>query len=177
MLFRSPNDMPPLSTEVAAAIRKAAKDDRITGLYLDIEGAPGGWASLQELREAIASFPPEKPCYAYSEGFENKTYYLATACKNVYLPPGGYSMVTGLTTTIEYYAGALEKLGVQADFEHVGDYKSAIEPYERTGPSDPASEAMDFLIGELANQMVDGIAKGRSISPEDAQAQIGRAHV
>lgn len=171
-LFVDPNDMPPLLTEVTAAIRRAAKDERITGLYLDIESVPGGWASVQELRDAIESFPPEKPCYAYSEGFDNKSYYLATGCKTIYLPPGGFTMVTGLTTTIEYYSGALDKLGVRADFEHVGDYKSAIEPYQRTGPSDAASEAMNMLIGSLADQMAAGIAKGRGITPEQAQALI-----
>lgn len=171
-LFMDPSQFPPLITEVTAAIRQAATDDRIKGLYLEPD-ASFGWAASQELRDAVAVFSASgKPCYAYADGFENKSYYIASACKEIYLAPAGVMLVNGLAITNEYYAGIFEKIGVKADFEHVGDYKSAVEPFQRAGPSDAASEAMDMLIGGLYDQMVDGIAAGRGVPRDQVLAWI-----
>ena len=172
-LFMDPNDFPPILTEVTAAVRRAATDERIKGLYVEIEAAPGGWSSTQELRDALVAFGESgKPCYAFANALDNKAYYLATGCKEIYLAPAGLLLVNGLSATTSYYLGTFEKIGVQGSFEHVGDFKSAIEPYQRTGPSDPASEAMDMLIGGLYDQMVAGIAQGRGVEPAQVQAWI-----
>jgi len=172
-LFVDPKDFPPLVTEVSKAIQDAAKDERIKGLYLNIEGVPGGWASAQEIHDAVLAFGQSgKPCYAYGSSFDNSTYYVASACKEIYLAPAGVTMVNGLSITTEYYVGVFEKIGVKADFEHVGDFKSAVEPMQRTGPSDAAAEAMEGMIGELYTQMVAGIAAGRGLTVEQVGAWI-----
>jgi protease-4 len=172
-LFMDPSDFPPLATEVAAGIRDAAEDSRIKGLYLEIDGVGLGWGSTQELRDALVAFTASgKPCYAYAPSFDNKSYYLATGCKEIYLPPAGVSLVTGLSVTTEYYAGIFEKLGVQANFEHVGDFKSAVEPYTRPGPSEPAIEATSMLMGSLYDQLIAGIASGRGMEIDAARALV-----
>lgn len=172
-LFMDPKDFPPLVTEVSKAIQDAAKDERIKGLYLNIEGVPGGWAAAQEIHDAVLAFGQSgKPCYAYGASFDNSTYYVASACKEIYLAPAGVTMVNGLSITTEYYVGVFEKIGVKADFEHVGDFKSAVEPMQRTGPSDAAAEAMEGMIGELYTQMVAGIAAGRGLTVEQVGAWI-----
>lgn len=171
-LFMDPAQFPPLITEVSAAIREAAGDARIKGLYLEPSGG-FGWAASQELRDAVAAFSASgKPCYAYGDEFDNKSYYIASACKEIYIAPAGVMLVNGLAVTNEYYAGIFDKIGVKADFEHVGDYKSAVEPFQRSGPTDAASEAMDMLIGGLYDQMVDGIAAGRGVPREQVLGWI-----
>jgi protease-4 len=168
-----PADFPPLVTEVAADIRRAATDERITGLYLEIGSVSTGWAETQEIRDAIVAFgASKKPCHAYGETFDNKAYYLASACDNVYLAPAGLMLVNGFSVTTEYYAGTLEKLGVSSQFEHVGDFKSAIEPFQRTGPSEAASIATESMLDSLYSQLVDGIAAGRGMTQDAVRAVI-----
>ncbi|NCG17734.1 MAG: signal peptide peptidase SppA [Rhodobacterales bacterium] len=157
-------DMPPTTSEIAAAIRKAAGDERIDGMYIGFDGVAGGWGSFQEVRGAIDAFTEAgKPCVAYSETWGNGNYYLASGCDQIVMAPSGVSMVMGLSASITYYAGAFEKMGVDAEFLHVGDFKSAVEPYERSGPSESASEAMDYMLDGLYDQMVKGIADGRGL--------------
>ncbi len=168
-----PADFPPLVTEIAADIRSAATDPRITGLYLEVGNVSTGWAGAQELRDAVAAFTASgKPCHAYGETFDNKAYFLASACDNVYIAPAGLMLLNGFSVTTEYYAGTLEKLGVTSNFEHVGDFKSAVEPFERSGPSDAASIATDSMLDSLYAQLVDGIAAGRGMTPEQVRAII-----
>lgn len=172
-LVMDPNDFPPLVTEVSADIRKAAEDERIKGLYLQIDDLRLGWAGVQDLHDAVATFTASgKPCYAHADGYDNKAYYLASACGEVYLSPAGLMLVNGFSITTEYYAGTFEKIGVSANFEHVGDFKSAIEPFQRIGPSDAASEAMEAMLDSLYGQMINGIATGRKITPDEARALI-----
>ncbi len=168
-----PSEFPPLLTELTADVRRAATDPDITGLYLELEGVPLGWAGTQELRDAVAAFSASgKPCHVWAQELDNKGYYLASACTTVHLAPAGLMMVNGLSVTGEYYAGTLAKMGVNANFEHVGDYKSAVEPFLREGPSDAASEATNALLDGLWGQLVAGIAAGRKVDAEKVRAMV-----
>ena len=168
-----PADLPPLTTELTAVLRDAADDDDIAGLFLEVQGVGVGWAQAQELRDALLAFQETgKPCVAWSDGLSNKEYYLASACKELHAPPTAITLVHGLAVTQAYFGETFEKYGVSANFEHVGDFKSAVEPYERTGPSEAAQQATSAMLDSIYLQMVDGIAEGRGVTQERARAWI-----
>jgi len=168
-----PQQFPLLLTEATAEIRRAATDDRVASLYLEVRDIGVGWAGAAELRGAIAEFSASgKPCYAWADGYDNKAYYVASACTELYMSPAGVMLVNGFAVTTEYYAGTFEKLGVNANFEHVGDFKSAVEPYTRAEPSESASVAMELMLDGLYEEMIRGMAEGRGLSPEDMRALV-----
>ncbi|MEQ1503084.1 MAG: signal peptide peptidase SppA [Myxococcota bacterium] len=172
-LYLDPDDAPHILTDIAMAIREAKDDERIAGLYLQLDQPVAGWAGAQELRAAIADLRAAgKPCVAYAEAYTTGSYYLASACDRVVLAPSGIGMVTGLAANITYYAGTFEKIGVKAEMLHVGDFKSAVEPYERTGPSEPAAEAMNTLLDSLWHQYVAQVAESRGKTVDEVQAWI-----
>jgi protease IV len=163
-LLVDPLDMPPLTTELSAAIRHAATDDEISGLFIEIYPLAMGWAATQEIRDAIDVFVESgKPCRAWADALMNKEYYLASACTRLEAAPTGIILVNGLSITRSYYKETLEKVGVTPNFEHVGDFKSAVEPYERTGPSESAAEASGAMLDSLYGQLVQGMADGRDV--------------
>ncbi len=172
-ILDDPSDLPPLSTELTQLIRDAADDDEIPGIVLAVEGSSVGWAQVQEVRSALLDFKASgKPCVAWAEAYGNREYYLASACGEIQVAPAGLVLPNGLSLTQTYYAEAFEKLDVHPNFEHVGNFKSAVEPYERTGPSEFASEATSMLLDGIYDQLVDGIAQGRGVSREQALAWI-----
>jgi protease-4 len=172
-LFLDPEDFPPVAGEVAQAIRKAADDERIDGVYLRLDNPEAGFGTYQELRDALGHLRQAgKPCLAYSELYTSGTYYLASACDKVVIAPSGISLVSGLSISLTYYAETFEKIGVEAEYEHVGEFKSAVEPYERTGPSEAATEMYEALLDSLYDQMVAGIAEGRGKTPEEVRSLI-----
>lgn len=163
-LFVDPAQIPPLATEVSAAIRHASTDESIDGILLKINGLGGGWARAEDLREALMTFRESgKECVAWSPGYTTKSYFAASGCNELTTAPEGITMVTGVNITQSYYAETLSMLGVSANFEHVGDFKSAVEPYERTGPSEAADLATNQLLDSLYGTIVSGIAAGRDV--------------
>lgn len=168
-----PSDIAPGVTEVARGIRAAAGDGRVAGLFLDVQDPMGGLATIQELRSAVVDFRASgKPCVAYAEELDFLDYYLASACTDVVMAPSGIALVNGLAVELTYFAGTLEKLGAKPQFEHVGDFKSATEPLERSEPSEAAREAYDALLDSTYGQIVSDIASSRGVDVEVVKGWI-----
>ncbi|TNE87400.1 MAG: signal peptide peptidase SppA [Deltaproteobacteria bacterium] len=172
-LLLDPEDKPILVTEYAAGIKAAATDDRITGLFLTLDEPGASIAAYQEIRDALEAFDESgKPCVAYAEGLSMGSYYLASACDKVLLAPSGAMMVSGMSMSTTYYKGTLDMLDAEAEFVHVGDFKSAVEPFMRTEPSEPAAEAMEYLLSGIFDRLVADIAEGRGLSAEAVRDAI-----
>jgi protease-4 len=172
-LMLDPDQVPVTPTTIARAIRKAATDDRIKGVYVTLNGPSAGWAGYQEIRSALADLrAAKKPCVVYSESYSTGDYYLASVCDKVVLAPSGVTTVSGISTNITYYAGTLEKLGVQPELEHVGDFKSAVEPFMRTEPSDGAKEAYNGLLDGLWERFVADVSASRGVPADQVRGLI-----
>ena len=166
-ILDDPDSTVPLTTEMAHLIRSAGQDDKVLGIRAEMGGLNLGWAQVEELRQAFLDYRSTgKECKIWAEAYTNKEYYLASACNEVLAPEAGVFLVTGLSMTITYYADLFEELDIKPNFAHVGDFKSAVEPYERTGPSEAASEATNALLDSLYAAFIDGIAEGRQLTSE-----------
>ncbi|TAJ12405.1 MAG: signal peptide peptidase SppA [Planctomycetota bacterium] len=171
--FLDPNDAPQPVARIARAIRDAAQDDDIDALYLRCGNVGAGWGVSRELREAVLAFRAAgKPAVAWAEGYDTKSYYVASACDQIALAPAGIALVNGFSVGITYFKRAFDKLGVEPEFEHVGDYKSAIEVYEREGPSAEASESLEYLLDGIWNQVLGEMAAQRKLRADVLQQRI-----
>jgi protease-4 len=169
-------DVPPGSCQIARAIRAAAGDERVTGLYLDLGSPVLGWAQAEELADAIRAFRASgKPSIAFGEILDFGDYYLATACEKIVMPASGMFLATGLGLSITYYAQAFKKFGVEAQYVHVGAFKSAVEPYERSGPSPESELAFQEMLDSLWGRILPAMAAGRGLATDELQALVDRA--
>lgn len=172
-LFVEPEDSPATATEIAAVIRKAAGDDRISGVVLRSDSPQVGWGLAREIRTALVDLhESDKPCVAYGEVYTTRDYYLASACDKVVIAPGGVPLVIGSSLSVTYYRDALAYLGVQPRFVWVGDYKTAVEPFERMEPSEAAQASYELLLDGIWDTVVQEIADSRGLSPDQVQAII-----
>ncbi len=160
--------------EIDSALRKAAVDDRIGAVVLTIEPLACGFGKVQELRSAIARFRSEtdKPIIARMDFAGNKEYYLASACTEIYMPPEGTLFFTGLRFSVTFFKGTLDKLGVEAEFTRIGEYKSAVEPYTREEMSDEFRAVLDAMADDLYGRMVADIAADRGMEVAALEAII-----
>jgi len=174
-LFTEPTDLPPTATEIAEAIRRAATDDRIDGVYLDVRAPQLGWALAREIRTALVDLDQAgKPCVAYGEVWTTRDYYIASACDEIVIAPSGVPLVIGQSLSVTYYRDAMAYLGVEPRIVHVGEYKTAIEPYERMEPSDAARESYEFLLDGLWETVGAEIAASRGMSVDELMGLIDR---
>ena len=60
-------------------------------------------------------------------------------------------------------------IGVRADLEHIGKYKSASESFTRKEMSETQREIQNIILDDLYEQVVDIIAEGRGWNHEDCK--------
>ncbi len=151
-------------------IAKAAADENITGIFLDVTSVPSGIATIEEIRNELIEFKKSgKFIYAYSEGFTQPSYYLATAADKIYLHPTGMAELKGLRSEVLFFKGTLDKIGVEPQVFRHGKFKSAVEPFIQDKLSDANREQIRSYIGSIWNHLVEGIAKERKITTAQVQ--------
>lgn len=153
---------------------KAAKDDaRVEHLFLHVRGTSLGWANLFELHSQLMDFKENgKPVVAFIEYASNRDYVLASAADEVYLHPRASIDLRGVRAELMFVKAALEKLGVEAEFERIGAYKDGPDMFLRENMSPESREAIAALISTIHDSIVEAIAAGRSLPPSDVEALI-----
>ncbi len=168
-----------LLRDVIDAINFAQKDERITGMALELSHFAGGSMSqLQEIGIALQAFKDAgKPVLAYAGQYSQKQYYLASFADEVYLDtnarsfPGGV-FLRGLGAYNLYLKSALEKIHAQHHVFQEGKYKSAVEIFSRDEMSDAAKEATRAWLNTLWDAYLANIREQRDISADDLMRYI-----
>jgi protease IV len=150
---------------ITASLQKAAVDERIKAIYLDLTYINGGMASVEEIRNALKTFKEEcdKPIYAYGELFDQKAYYLASVADKLVIHPLGEIDFRGLGGQMTFYKNALDKLGVEMQIVRYGKFKGAVEPFMMDKMSDENREQTQTYLNSLWNHMLKGISEEREI--------------
>jgi len=161
------------------ALRAAAKDERIAGVYLTGDLSPAdfgsGYAALRELRAALEEFRGAgKPVQAYLTQATTRTYYVASAADNVALDPYGMILMPGLASQPMFFAGLFEKYGVNVQVTRVGKYKSAVETFTRRDMSPENREEVTQLLGDIWRELLADIARTRRLEPAGIQEVVDR---
>jgi protease-4 len=152
----------PTMRDVVFALARAGRDSRVQGLLLDVRGLSVDWAKAQELHEAVRAFARGgKPVLAYVESGGEKEYLLAAAADRVALAPEGNLFLLGVSAEMSFLKGTLDKLGMQADFVHVGRYKSAPEQLTRADPTEPHRQMIEAIVDDHYRRLVRAIAQRR----------------
>ncbi|GAU23271.1 hypothetical protein TSUD_281660, partial [Trifolium subterraneum] len=147
---------------------KAAYDPRISGIYLQIEGLDCGWGKVEEIRRHILNFKQSgKFVVAYVPIFQEKEYYLACACEEIYAPPSAYVTLFGFSVEASFLRGVLDKVGVEPQVERIGKYKSFGDQLARTTMSDENCEMLTALLDTIYTNWLDEVSSVKGKGRED----------
>ena len=156
--------------KVLRAIETAATDERIKGIYLNYsDGGSVSSAALEEIREALVAFKSSgKFILAFNDTYSQTGYYLASVADKVYIQPEGGFDWRGMSSTLLFYKGALDKLGIKAEVFRptVCKYKSAVEPYILNKMSEANRKQMTDLGNSMWNSICSAVAQSRGITVE-----------
>jgi len=133
-------------------------------------------AQAEELRASIASVRKSgKPVHCFIDSIANAGYFVLSACETITLTPTGEVIITGPALQPLYVKGLLDKLGIEADFLHIGAFKGAAEPLTRTAPSPEMRATYDAILDGAYGRLVDAIAEGRKLDRSKAAALVDEA--
>jgi protease-4 len=150
--------------DLLGGIRGAAEDDRIRGILLRV-GPPGyGWAKAEELRGALLDFRRTgKFVEAYLPPTDELGYYVALAADRIWLLPDGGLELNGFRVETPFIQRTFEKIGLEAQVESVGAYKSAADMLRRTNMTDEEREVTGGILRELHGRFVEAVVEGRRV--------------
>ena len=174
--------------DVVRLIHKAGKDDKIKGIYLMSGINPNGFATSEEIRNALVEFKKSgKFIVAYSEMMNQKSYHVANVADKIYVNPKGFFDWTGFSSELLFVKGTLEKLDIEPQIFYAGRFKSATEPL-RTDKMSPENKLQTtvwlddlyshFLINAAARRKTDTATlhrlanEGAIKNPQDAVTNL-----
>ncbi|CAI5478111.1 unnamed protein product [Closterium sp. Yama58-4] len=151
-------------------LRKAAVDPRVSALLLHVDPLQCGWGKLQEIARHVAHFRKSgKPCIAYMTVGGEQEYFIASACEEIYAPPGAYLSLRGLAVQGQFLGGVLQKAGVQPQIERIGKYKSAGDQLARSDMSEPNREMLTAILDDFYSTWTAAVAENRGVGQEAVQ--------
>ncbi len=121
-------DGPPTLSEVVRLINEAKTEKNIKGIYLSIDGNGNGYASSNEIRNALLDFKSSKKfIIAFGNAVSQQAYFIASAADKIYVNPSGVIDWSGFNVELPFLKGTLDKLEVQPQIFYAGKFKSATE--------------------------------------------------
>lgn len=152
---------------ILSAIKKAKADDKVKGIYLETGILETDYATLQEIRNALADFKKSgKWIISYGDTYSQGGYYLSSVANKVYVNPEGVIDWHGIASQPQYIKDVAAKFGVHFTVVKVGKYKSFTETYTEDKMSDANREQVSRYIGGLWQQMLTEVGKSRGINKD-----------
>ncbi|MBI4462713.1 MAG: signal peptide peptidase SppA [Acidobacteria bacterium] len=159
--------------DVLEALDRARADARIAGVVVRIQPFSMNLAKVQELRAKLGEFGQSgKFSLAFLEDADNRMYYLATACQEIYQVPTSHLGLLGLMASSTFLRSTLDKLHIYPDLYHIAEYKTAKNLLTEKRYTAAHREMVSDLLQGWSQQFVAGIAAGRQLQPAGVEERI-----
>src|SRR5690554_5655780 len=154
---------------------KAAKDDRVKGIFIELKGANCGYATATEIRNAIKTFEKESGkfvvAYHSGEAVSLRQYYIASAASENYGFHSSMFEFLGLGAELMFYKGMFDKLDLEMQVVRGSnnDFKSAVEPYFLTEMSDSSRLQLETYLNNIWTAVKTNISQDKDITMEQLE--------
>ena len=164
-MFTGDNSLNSGLNDILSSIKKAKANDDIKGIYIEAGALATNYATLQEIRNALAEFRKSgKWIVAYGDFYTQGAYYVASVADKVYINPKGIVDWHGIGAQTMFYKDFMAKFGVKWEVVKVGTFKSATETFTEEKMSDANRlQTKTFIDGTWRN-VCDAVSKSRGIS-------------
>lgn len=164
-LFTGDNSLNSGLNDILSSIKKAKANDDIKGIYIEAGALMTNYATLQEIRNALADFRKSgKWIVAYGDFYTQGAYYVASVADKVYINPKGAIDWHGIGAQTMFYKDFMAKFGMKYEVVKVGTFKSATETFTEEKMSDANRlQTQTFIDGTWRN-VCTAVSKSRGIS-------------
>lgn len=157
-------------------IDQAVGDDTINAILITCGATQINLAQAQEIRSALQQAKNAgKKVFVYADSYDSTLYAMASSASDICMLEGGELLMPGVGIEALFARGLLDKIGVQADYVQIGEYKGADEQLTRTSPSPELTQELNRLADGLFDQLVDGISRYRNLPRQQVVDLIDQA--
>jgi protease-4 len=164
--------------EVFRVIEKAANDDKVKGIILNIGSIYRDRGYLWELRTALEQFKSggKKIC-AFISNSDMDIYTLASVADKIVMDELGTLSMLGYSVGRGYAQHTLEKLGIGVRELRYFEYKSAAETYTRDSMSDADRRQYSDYLDDIFNLTRDTLKVARNWTDEEFEVVVNREFI
>ncbi|MCB0762276.1 MAG: signal peptide peptidase SppA [Flavobacteriales bacterium] len=155
-----------------ADIDKASRDERIEGIFLDVEGVAAAPSAMLDIRRALVKFKESgKWIVAFSENYSLGGYYVCSTADEIHVYPEGNLEFYGMSAELMFFKNLLDNLEIDIQVLRGPDnkYKSAVEPFMYDHISEANREQLDALLGDIWSQLLSDVSVSRGIPVGELQ--------
>jgi protease-4 len=172
---------PELSVSLYQLLKRlehALEDDEVTGVVITTLGFFSGMAQGEEIHRILVRFrEASKPVHVHALALDTMGSAVFSAAAELCLVPTSSVHMTGLNAEAMYARGLLDKIGIEPQFLHIGDYKAAAETFTNMEPSQESRENMNRLLDGLYENLVSMIADGRGLRKSEVRRLIDESPI
>src|SRR5690606_29510375 len=140
----------PTLYDLTEAIRDAARNDKIKGIYLKSGLSPIGLAAGDDIRQALLEFKESgKFIYAYGAMLNQPAYHIMNVADKIYCNPMGGLDWSGISMNLIFLKDALDRLEIKPQIFYAGKFKSATEPFRERKMTDANRIQNQELVDDL----------------------------
>lgn len=160
---------------LTSALRLAAHDPRIGGVFVVVEALSCGWAKLLEIRRHLHYVQDAgKQVTVFAESGEAKEFFVGMGFE-FYMAPLGTLGLRGFAVSATFVRGVLDKIGVSPQVERIGNYKSAGDQLSRTEMSVEQREMLESLLGEIESTWTEAVSDACGVTEAAVREIVERA--
>jgi len=145
--------------DLREALLRDIADPKVKHLLLKVRGLAMSLAQAEELGALIAAADKAgKTVTVHLKDLDLTTLAAFGGASRIAMTPEGTVLMTGLNVEVAFYRTMMSELGLEADLEAVGEFKSAGESFTRDTMSDSARENLDAWLDDVWLQLRARIA-------------------
>jgi protease IV len=150
-----------------------ADDPQVKGVVVTIGDLQAGLPALESLRHSLLTFRTSgKRVMAFLVTANLYTYYLASAADTLVAPESAELALHGLRTEATFLRAALDQWGVQPQFHHIAEYKSAANRFLYPSMPETQREMLTSLLESTFEEVVGAVASARRLPVEAIRQAI-----
>ena len=157
-------------------LENARQDKDIRGVLITLGDSGLNLSQAMELRDELNALRRDgKRSFVYADSYDTTSYLAACGATDVCMMEGGDIMIPGVGFETMFAKGLMDKVGVDADYVQIGEYKGADEEFTRTQASPELRGELNKLADSLYQQIIDTISFSRNLSGDEVKQMVDDA--
>lgn len=151
------------------------RDSNIKGVVLKLDNLSLNSAQVEELGKKLDSLKKnKKEVYSYMTMADNRNYSLAIKSDHIFMPPAMSAPVniTGYYGELMYYKLLADRMGIEFNVIHVGDYKAYGENLTKEHISKEYKENIERMYNKKYANFVNNITVERKVNHDFINEKI-----
>ncbi|MGL4971015.1 MAG: signal peptide peptidase SppA [Cetobacterium sp.] len=161
--------------QLLKTISLSKDDSNIEGLLLFFDNNTLSKNQISELGEVLNEFKTsDKPIYSYGALMDNNSLLLSSYSTESLMPPSASTSVniSGYNKDIPYFKSLTEKLGIDVNVIHVGDFKTYGENYTKSEMSDENRSDLKRVLDKGYSYFVENLSKNLTLENSNVNSLI-----